>query len=62
MQDPRVRALCADLAGVQIGDVTGHQEVLQAIKGCYASLWTPHALASLVRRVVWALGEGQMQT
>jgi len=114
MQDQRVRALCADLAGVQIGDVAdtevadklralrvtieatvfstdveeavhtflaeaelaevpvavrssattedsaaasfagihesvlnvaGHQEVLQAIKGCYASLWTPHALA-----------------
>lgn len=26
-------------------NVRGIQEVLQAIKGCYASLWTPHALA-----------------
>ena len=25
--------------------VTGQQAVLRAIKGCYASLWTPHALA-----------------
>ncbi len=25
--------------------MTGRQAILQAIKGCYASLWTPHALA-----------------
>lgn len=25
--------------------VIGQQEILRAIKGCYASLWTPHALA-----------------